>query len=94
MKTVGMVIPDDLIVEIRELEKKLSWTFKRKLVHLMGLTFNDGFVVLLTKVLKTDFDDDSIFQSWTRGSNKMRMWTGVSYMQVKSIFLLKSSLSF
>ena len=72
MKTVGMVIPDDLIVEIRELEKKLSWTFKRKLVRLLGLTFNDGFVVLLTKVLKTDFDGDWYLRSHRCESEKKK----------------------
>ena len=103
MKVVGTVIPDDLIVEIRDLEKKLSCPFNRKLARLLVLTFNDGFVVLLTApksclqtLTGTGFasrtgvnlekgnhtstrystcttTNTSTFQSWTRGSNNMRM---------------------
>jgi hypothetical protein len=59
------VIPDDLIVEIRDLEKKLTCPFNRKLAHLLVLTFNDGFVVLLTELMSTDFDGD-----WFRLSHR------------------------
>jgi hypothetical protein len=45
MKVAGTVIPDDLIVEIRDLEKKLTCPCNRKLVRLLTLTFNDDLQV-------------------------------------------------
>ena len=58
MKATGTVVPDDLLIEIRDLEKKLSYKYNRKLARLLALAFNDGFVVLLTEAMSSDFHGD------------------------------------
>ncbi len=82
MKVAGTVIPDDFLVEIRDLEKKLTFPFNRKLVHLLTLTFNDDFVVLLTEDIPTDFDGDWSHRSYRCESEKKKPYTNtIQYLR-------------
>ena len=58
MNAAGTVIPDDLNIKTRDLEKKLPCKFNRLLALLLAWAFNDGFVVLLTEAMPSDFHGD------------------------------------
>jgi hypothetical protein len=58
LKAAGTAVPDDLLVEIRDLEKKLPYRYNRQLARLLAMAFNDGFVVLLTEAMPSDFHGD------------------------------------
>ncbi len=70
MKAAGKVVPAVLLMEILDLEKKLPCKYNRKLARLLAMAFNDGYVVLLTEAMPSDFHGDSSPRSHRCESDK------------------------
>ena len=63
----GLALDDDVLGQIRDLETSLRCPFNRKLARLLALAFSQGFFILLTEAMPSQFDFD-----WSSKSHRCK----------------------
>ena len=58
MRSGDLVFDDNVLGQIRELENSLRCPFNRKLARLLALAFSQGFFIILTEAMTSQFDFD------------------------------------